>query len=80
MAQQLVVEAEEKLWQLCWVDKVEDRLFIDLAKIEDDVTFTRRGMSFVNATGNDLSRRLKWMLTRARSGDAGIQLQSVSGK
>ena len=80
MAQELVVEAEEKLWQLCWVDKAEDRLSIDLAQIQDDVTFTRRGMSFVDTTSNDLSRRLKWILTRARSGEASMQLQSADGR
>jgi hypothetical protein len=80
MAQELVAEAEEKLWQLCWVDRAEDRLSIDLASIQDDVTFTRRGMSFVDTTGNHLLRRLKWILTRARSGEAGIQLQTRDGR
>jgi hypothetical protein len=76
MAQELVAEAEEELWQLCWVDRAEDRLSIDLAHIEDDVTFIRRGMSFIDTTGNGLSRRLKWILTRARSSEASIRLQT----
>jgi hypothetical protein len=54
-------------------------LSIDLAQIQDDVTFTRRGMSFADTTGKDISQRLKWILTRARGGDAGIQLQSAVG-
>ncbi|KAI1668018.1 hypothetical protein L13192_07154 [Pyrenophora tritici-repentis] len=80
MAQELVVEAEEKLWQLCWVDKAEDRLSIDLAQIQDDVTFTRRGMSFVDTTSKDLSQRLEWMLIRARRGDASTRLQARDGR
>jgi hypothetical protein len=44
----MLVEVEEQLWPLCWVDLVADRVSIDLAKVEDDVLFTKRGVSFVS--------------------------------
>ena len=44
------------------MQRIEDRLFIDLAQIKDDMSFTKHGMSFVTQTSNKLTDRLAWML------------------
>ena len=80
MAQSMEAEVVEQFWQLCWVDTVADRFTIDLAQISDDVTFTTQGKSFVNNSANRLSGGLAWMLTRARSKEGGMQLQTVDGR
>jgi hypothetical protein len=53
---------------------------IDLAQVEDDVSFTKRGWSFIDCSGNRLSHGLGWMLARARDCEGGMQLQSPSGQ
>lgn len=80
MAQSMVADVTEQLWQLCWVDRVEDRFSIDLAQIADDLSFTTRGMSFVSEARNCLSNGLTWMLTRARESEGGMKLQTSEGK
>lgn len=53
------------LWQeLLWTVQAEDRFAIRLEGLVDDVTFTRRGRSFVNQRENGLDGGLPWMLTR----------------
>jgi hypothetical protein len=39
------------------------------------VTFMKRGMSFVDSPGNDLSNGLRWMLKQADSTEGGRRLQ-----
>jgi superfamily II DNA helicase RecQ len=80
MAQSMEAELEDKFWQLCWVDNTAERFFIDLAKIQDDITFTTRGKSFVTTPGNRLLDGLAWMLTRARSTVGGMRLQTSDGR
>lgn len=59
----MLSEVAEQLWRLLWVDRVEDRVYVDLAQIEDDLSFTKLGMSFVTLAGNKLSHGLTWILT-----------------
>jgi superfamily II DNA helicase RecQ len=80
MAQDMVTEAEDMLWQeLLWVARPEDRFAIRLDLIRDDVTFTRRGMSFVNHGDNGLDRGLEWMLSRMLENEQGRKLRSSDG-
>ncbi|KAL1640737.1 hypothetical protein SLS61_010232, partial [Didymella pomorum] len=65
MAQDLLAKAEQMLRELCWVDKEEDWVNVNLKQVVDDVTFTKRRMSFVDAPGNKLQGGLDWMLRRA---------------
>ena len=58
MAQDLVAEATEMLWKLCWVEDVGERFTIELEKVVDDATFTQTGKSFVNTPSNNLSNGL----------------------
>jgi hypothetical protein len=62
MAQGLVADTTEMLWALCWVEHIRERFTINLKQVVDDVTFTKRGMSFIDSPGNDLSNGLRWML------------------
>ncbi|RYO53227.1 hypothetical protein AA0116_g10114 [Alternaria tenuissima] len=80
MAQSMEAEAEDTFWQMCWVNCIADRFTVDLAQIQDDVTFTTRGRSFVTAPGNRLSDGLAWMLKRARSTESGMRLQTSDGR
>ena len=80
MAQSMEAELEDKFWQMCWVDNTADRFSIDLAQIQDHITFTTRGKSFVTAAGNNLSDGLAWMLRRARSTGGGMRLQTSDGR
>jgi superfamily II DNA helicase RecQ len=80
MAQSMLSDVTEQLWQLLWVDKVEDRWSIDLAQIEDNLSFTKHGMSFVTTASNKLSDGLAHMLKRARSTQGGMQLQTQDGR
>jgi hypothetical protein len=69
---QMVVDAigraEDMLWrELMWVKDVQERFDVDLHSIVDDVTFTRRGISFINKSSNGLGQGLDWMLERMLS-------------
>ena len=52
---------------------------MDLAQIQDDVTFTTWGRLFVTTPGNRLSNGLAWMLKRARGIESGMRLQTLDG-
>jgi superfamily II DNA helicase RecQ len=80
MAQSIITDVSQQLWSLLWVRNTEDRFFIDLAKIEDDMANTVHGMSFVTEAKNELTSGLKWVLTRARSEEGGMQLQTLAGR
>lgn len=55
IAQGMVSNLEGILWQdLMYTEKAEDELNIKLAQIVDDVSLTRRGVSFVNRCENGL--------------------------
>ena len=57
------------------MDKEEDRVAVDLKQVVDDVTFTKRRMSFVDAPGNKLLGGLDWMLKRAINTRGGQRLK-----
>lgn len=81
MAQDLVAEVEKMLWQeLLWIARVEDRFAVNMKGIVDDVTFARRGASFINQPSNNLCGKLEWMLTRCRQSEQGRKLQTVEGQ
>jgi hypothetical protein len=54
MAQDLLAKTEQMLWELCWADGKEEQVTINLKQVVDDVTFTKRRTSSVNALGNKL--------------------------
>ncbi|KAH8723306.1 hypothetical protein GQ44DRAFT_597986, partial [Phaeosphaeriaceae sp. PMI808] len=80
MAQDIQAEATEMLWRLCWITDPADRFTIDLQKVVDDVTFTKRGMSFVDRPENHLSNGLALMLARVESTEGGSRLLLRDGK
>jgi hypothetical protein len=58
------------LWQeLMWVRGQGGRFAIPLDKIEDDVTFTKRGISFVSKSSNGLGGGLEWMLKQMQQSE-----------
>jgi len=80
MARDMVMEAEDTLWQeLLWVADRAERFIVKLDKIVDDVTFTRRGMSFVTGEENGLDGGLEWMLNRVMQTAEGQKLRSSDG-
>lgn len=77
MAQDIVSEVEDMLWQeLLWVHNPADRFNIRLDLIQDDVTFTRRGMSFVTHGGNGLDKGLEWMFRQMLQNEEGRRLRA----
>jgi hypothetical protein len=77
MAQDMVAEVEQMLWEeLFWITKTEERFAVKLEQLIDDVTFERRGVSFVRHSDNGLKDKLEWMLTRAQQTKQGRKLQS----
>ncbi|KAL5374995.1 hypothetical protein PMIN06_011932 [Paraphaeosphaeria minitans] len=80
MAQDLVAEVEQMLWEeLLWTEKSADRFSVKLKQIVDDVTFTRRGESFVVHRNNGLKGKLEWMLDRVEKTEPGKKLQTADG-
>ena len=56
MARDVVNKAKHILWEeLLWVAEVERRFVVPLDRIVDDVTFTKRGVSFINRPSNGLT-------------------------
>jgi len=70
-----VTEAERLLWQeLMWVHGQEGRFSIALDQVEDDVTFTKRGVSFVSKASNRIGDGLEWMLEQMRRSETGRKM------
>lgn len=80
MAQDLIAEASEKLWELCWMENNEERVAVDLKQVVDDVTFTKRGLSFVDTPSNNLKGGLAWMLKRVMTTRGGLRLKRADGQ
>ncbi|TKA60633.1 hypothetical protein B0A49_13140 [Cryomyces minteri] len=75
MILEAIVEAERSLWvELMWAGR-EERFEIGLHKIEDDVTFTKRGVSFISKSSNGLDKGLDWMLGQMRRCGAGRKMR-----
>jgi hypothetical protein len=65
MVRGVVEEAEGKLWKdLMWATQ-EQRFEISLDKLQDDVTWTKRGVSFIDNANNGLQDKREWMIKRA---------------
>jgi hypothetical protein len=65
MVRGVVEEAEDKLWKdLMWATQ-EQRFEVPLDKLQDDVTWTKRGVSFVDNANNGLQDKREWMIKRA---------------
>lgn len=80
MARDLVAEVEQMLWEeLLWIADTRDRFDVKLERIVDDVTFSRRGISFVNQRENGLKDGLEWTLMQAERSEQGRKLQSSGG-
>ena len=63
MVREAVADAEGVLWsELLWA---ADRFTVAMDRIVDDVSFTKRGVSFVSGDDNGLDGKLAWMLRRA---------------
>jgi superfamily II DNA helicase RecQ len=76
MARDIVSEAADMLWQeLLWAADPAERFLVKLDKIIDDVTFTKRGVSFVNRDENSLNGGLEWMLRRVIQTDGAQKLR-----
>ncbi|TKA21628.1 hypothetical protein B0A49_13752, partial [Cryomyces minteri] len=75
MVRDVVKEAERVLWEeLMWTGP-EGRFAVPLGKIEDDVTFTKRGISFVSKSSNGLTGGLDWMIDRMQVSDEGRKMR-----
>jgi superfamily II DNA helicase RecQ len=74
MIHNVIGEAEYMLWQkLMWTRNAQ-RFEIALDKLEDDVTWTKRGVSFIGNQHNKLDDNRKWMLQRAQSDKIGRKM------
>lgn len=80
IAQSILAKVVERFQQLCQVNTITDRFTITLTQVVDDVTFTKRGKSFVSNPANGLSNRLTQMLTKAQSKKSSMQLQTRDGQ
>ena len=63
MIHDAVTRAEDLLWQeLMWVTERSGRFVVPLDRLDDDVSFTKRGISFISKSSNGLGHGLDWML------------------
>jgi hypothetical protein len=59
IAQAIVAEVEQMLWEeLFWVTKTDERFAVKLKQFIDNVTFERRGVSFVQHRDKGLKDKL----------------------
>ncbi|KAI7371326.1 hypothetical protein KC328_g17564, partial [Hortaea werneckii] len=61
----VVTAAEDILWAELLRTSRSERFALPLEQLRDDVTFTKRGVSFVTHPANGLSNTRVWMLERA---------------
>ena len=64
MISDTIDEAEQMLWEELMWTRASDRFVVPLDEIVDDVTFTKRGISFINRSSNGFADGVKWMLAR----------------
>ncbi|KAK4967534.1 hypothetical protein LTR66_011943 [Elasticomyces elasticus] len=70
-----VAEAERVLWEDGMHTALGERFVIPLDDIEDDVTFTKRGYSFVSRPSSGLSAGLDWMVGKLAKSVEGQRLR-----
>ncbi|TLD04190.1 hypothetical protein E2P81_ATG10544, partial [Venturia nashicola] len=74
MVRGAIEEAEDKLWKdLMWATR-EERFEVPLDKLQDDVTWTKRGVSFVDNANNGLQDKREWMTRRALADATGKKM------
>ena len=59
MAQDMVAEVEQMMWEELFWARAEDRFTIKLEQLVDDITFEQRGVSFVHHPDNGLKDKLE---------------------
>jgi hypothetical protein len=59
IVQGVITEAEDMLWKDLLYTGVEDRFEVSLNKLQDDVTWTKRGVSFIDNAHNGLQEKRK---------------------
>jgi hypothetical protein len=61
----MIREAEDVLWEdLMWVSEKKERFEMDLDNIQDDLSFAKRGASWVTNETNGLKDKRQWMIRR----------------
>lgn len=74
MVREVVKEAERLLWEKLMSTAPEGRFMVPLDKIVDDMTFTKRGISFVSKSGNGLAGWLNRTVDRMRASEEGRKM------
>ncbi|KAM0704631.1 hypothetical protein Q7P35_006805 [Cladosporium inversicolor] len=67
MVHRAVAEAEDMLWKDLLCIGLDNRFDILLGELQDDMTWTKRGVSFIDNTHNGLQEKRKWTLKRILS-------------
>jgi hypothetical protein len=78
IVQGAIAEAEDMLWKDLLCTGLDDRFEIPLDELRDDVTWTKRGVSFIDNTHrtNGLREKRKWTLKRILSDKDGSKMRS----
>jgi hypothetical protein len=76
MVQGAIAEAEDMLWKDLLCTGLDDRFEIPLDELRDDVTWTKRGVSFIDNTHNGLREKRKWTLKRILSDKDGSKMRN----
>jgi hypothetical protein len=76
MVQEAITEAEDMLWKDLLYTGIEDRFEVPLNELRDDVTWTKRGVSFIDNTHNRLREKRKWTLKRILSDKDGSKMRN----
>ena len=77
--QSIIQKAEDILWHdLMWVNERKERFVIDLTTIQDDMSITKRGTSWVTNEANGLADKNEWMLNKMFRASEDKQLRKKS--
>jgi hypothetical protein len=69
-------DAEETLWEdLLWASEKKEWFEINLNKIQDNLSFAKRGASWVTNQANGLKDKRLWMMGRMLRAPTGQQLR-----
>jgi len=72
----MIRDAEDILWQdLMWMGQKKERFDIDLDIIQDDLSFAKRGASWVTNEANGLTDKRRWMMDRMLKAPKSKQLR-----
>lgn len=76
IVQEVVKKAERVLQEELIQTELEGRFSIPLDKIMDDITFTKRGVSFVSKLSNGLADGLDWMINQIQTSSKGRRMRT----